>query len=82
MRDFRTAELPGTLMALGEYAYKLTKTPQSMDESDVETLRSIGFSDEQILSANLVASYFNFINRLADGLGVDLEPWMEGRSPF
>ena len=82
MSDYRTADLPDTLRALGDYAYKLTKTPDAMCESDVQRLRSFGFSDEQILAANLVASYFNFINRLADGLGVDLEPWMEGRKPF
>ena len=82
MRDFREADLPESLRALGEYAEKLTKTPHAMNEGDIARLRSCGFDDAQILAANLVASYFNFINRVADGLGVDLEPWMAGRTPF
>jgi alkylhydroperoxidase family enzyme len=76
MDDFRQADLEPGLMALGHYALKLTLTPASMGPKDVDVLRDCGYSDEQILAANLVASYFNFINRLADGLGVDLEEWM------
>jgi len=82
MSDFLEAELEPSLRALGVYAKKLTLHPADMGPEDVEALRQHGFNDEQILMANLVASYFNFINRVADGLGVDLEPWMEGRQPF
>ncbi len=77
MDDFRKADLDPGLVALGNYALKLTQTPAKMGAADVQTLRDCGFSDEQILAANLVTSYFNFINRVADGLGVDLEEWME-----
>ena len=80
MKDFREANLSPRMRALGDYALKLTLTPAQIDENDVVALREIGLSDEEILSANLVTSYFNFINRVADGLGVDLEPWMEGRT--
>jgi uncharacterized peroxidase-related enzyme len=76
MADFREAELSPSLRALGDYALKLTLSPAKMGREDVTVLRSHGFTDEQILAANLVASYFNFINRVADGLGVDLEDWM------
>ena len=79
MSDFLKAELEPSLKALGVYAKKLTLYPAEMGPGDVDELRHHGFSDEQILMANLVASYFNFINRVADGLGVDSEPWMEGR---
>lgn len=77
--DYRTAELPPPLRALLDYALKLTLEPARMEQGDVDVLREHGFDDEQILCANLVASYFNFINRVADGLGVDLEPEMKGR---
>ncbi len=56
-----------------EYATKLTVKPSEMKKMDVERLRSIGFSDSQILDLNLITSYFNFVNRIAEGLGVELE---------
>ncbi len=47
-----------------------------MEESDVVGLRSVGLTDEQILSTVAITSLFNFMNRLADGLGVEIQ---EGR---
>ena len=47
-----------------------------MTSGDLEPLRSVGLSDEGILELCLVVAYFNYINRIADGLGVDLEDWM------
>ena len=54
----------------------MTLTPAAMQESDVEALRSVGLSDEQILSTVAITCMFNFMNRLADGLGVEIQ---EGR---
>lgn len=51
-----------------------------MDESDVNRLKDFGFTDEQITIATQVVSYFNYINRIADGLGVDDEAWMTNKS--
>jgi uncharacterized peroxidase-related enzyme len=76
VRDWRSAELSSVDRALCEYAEKLTLSPSEMERADVEALRSVGLSDEQILNAAATCSYFNFINRMADGLGVDLEPEM------
>ncbi len=75
--DYRTADLPPNQRALCDYAVKLTLTPGEMSESDVEQLRDSGWSDEQVHIATQVISYFNYINRVADGLGVDNEPWMD-----
>ncbi|MDA0282859.1 MAG: hypothetical protein O3B86_05850 [Planctomycetota bacterium] len=47
-----------------------------MTKSHVETLQSHGFDDDQITIATQVISYFNYINRIADGLGVDPDDWM------
>jgi alkylhydroperoxidase family enzyme len=47
---------------------------------DLDVLRQHGFDDPVIHDAVQVISYFNYINRVADGLGVDLEPFMAGRS--
>jgi uncharacterized peroxidase-related enzyme len=64
-----------------DYAVKLTHEPQAMSESDVATLRSAGFDDTAILDIAQVAAYFAFVNRLADGLGVELEPYWDEAEP-
>lgn len=48
-----------------------------MSQSNVDRLREVGLSDQQITIATQVVSYFNYINRIADGLGVDWESWMK-----
>ena len=55
-----------------DFAVKLTRRPAEMQEADVATLRDLDLSDEQILSVVGITCLFNFMNRLADGLGVDL----------
>ncbi len=60
-----------------DFAVKLTKTPGQMGRADVEALRRQGFKDRAIHDIVQVVAYFNYINRIADGLGVDLEPEME-----
>jgi alkylhydroperoxidase family enzyme len=47
-----------------------------MREEEVERLRAAGLSDKDVLDAVEVIGYFNYINRIADGLGVDAEEWM------
>lgn len=56
------------------YAVKLTRAPYSMEDSDADALRRVGFDDAAILDICQVVSYYNYVNRLADGLGVELEP--------
>lgn len=61
------------------YAVKLTNSPDEIQEEDIDELSDVGFSDENILNINLVASYFNFVNRVALGLGVEFsEKEMKG----
>jgi alkylhydroperoxidase family enzyme len=60
-----------------DYAVKLTLTPWEMKAEDVEALRAAGFDDTAILDVNQVASYYAFVNRLADGLGVELESFWD-----
>lgn len=55
------------------YAEKLTCTPPRIVASDVDVLKAAGFSDSAILDICQVASYYAFVNRLANGLGVELE---------
>ena len=74
--DWRSAELDPADRALCEYAEKLTRQPGVMTEDDAETLRAAGFDDVQIHDAIQVVAYFNYINRVADGVHVELEPEM------
>lgn len=72
-RDYQNAPISSADMTILDYAVKLTKTPWEMEQDDVEKLREEGFSDAAILDINQIAGYYNFVNRLADGLGVELE---------
>ena len=64
------------------YAEKLTLRPWDMVEADVQHLREAAFSDAAILDINQVTGYYAFVNRLADGLGVELEAfWAEVNEP-
>lgn len=78
-QDYREAPLEPAVRGLLDYAVKLTCTPSACSQVDVDGLRTLGWTDAQIHNAALVAAYFNFINRVAEGLGVDLEPEIEGR---
>ncbi len=62
--------LARTDRAMVEYAIKLTTTPHEVSESDISALREAGLADENILLVNLIVAYFNFVNRIALGLGV------------
>lgn len=75
--DYREADLPPNQRAFCDYAVKLTLTPGAMTQQDVDGLRTIGYTDEQISIGTQVIAYFNYINRIADALGVDHEDWME-----
>ena len=77
MFDYRQAQLSAEDRALCDYAVKLTLAPGEMTERDVDRLRQHGFSDAQITVAAQVIGYFNYITRIAQGLGVDHESWMD-----
>jgi len=79
-RNWRTAALSDQDYALCEWAEKLTITPGKMSKNDIRKLEKVGFSQAAISDGAQVIAYFNYINRIADGLGVDLEPEMEKRN--
>ncbi len=60
--------------ALARYAELLTRSPSSVREADVAALRTASLGDEEILQANMIIAYFNFVNRIAEGLGVEAPP--------
>lgn len=78
-RDWKTAPLTNQDIALCMFAEKLTHSPANMSPADLDELRAIGFDDVSIHDATQVISYFNYINRIADALGVEpedfIQPW-------
>ena len=72
--DWRVAaEGDERLGAILAYAERLTLEPASVEASDIERMRKAGLSDEAILHTCEVTAYFNYVNRMADGLSVQLE---------
>ena len=61
------------------YAVKLSLDPWNMQEADVQELRDVGFSNAGILDIAHVTGYYAYVNRLADGLGVELETFWKGK---
>jgi len=60
------------------YAVKLTRAPHAVGPRDIERLHAAGFDDTAVLDICQVTAYYNYVNRLADGLGVELEDrWTE-----
>lgn len=74
--DYRSARLTPREIALLDFAVVLTKSPSGLRKGDLDVLRGHGLNDEEIVDAVHCISYFNFINRVLDGLGVDPEPSM------
>ena len=75
--DYEAAAASGGLsparLAMLRYAEKLTLRPQDVVVADVENLRDVGWSDRDILEIAEVTAYYAYVNRIADGLGVELE---------
>jgi uncharacterized peroxidase-related enzyme len=69
-RDYREAELSEADRAMLDFVAKLTRDSTATTREDVEGLRRVGFDDRAVLQITLIASWFNYINRVADVLGV------------
>ena len=72
LADPRLANLSDRELALVDYALKLTRQPGAVSEEDVSALRQQGLADRDVLDANMITGYFNFVNRVAEGLGVEV----------
>lgn len=80
--DFtQSVETTAAERAMLEYAARLTRSIEAVCQEDVVRLREHQFSDRAILEINQIAGYFAFVNRLASGLGVELEDfWQHERT--
>ena len=72
--DYREAGLAHRVRALCDFAVKVTVDPAKVSRADIDALREQGWSDAAIHDALQVVSYFNYINRIADAVGIDDEP--------
>jgi len=75
--DYRRARLNPRQKALCKFAEMVTRAPAALQARHLDALRAHGLSDHDILDAVQVISYFNYINRIADALGIDPEPEMQ-----
>lgn len=74
MHDYRKADLPPRERALCDFAVKLTHHAAEVDEDDIAALHAQGLSDGDISDAIQVVGYFNYVTRVADGVGIEDEP--------
>jgi len=72
-QDYTTAPITAQDRAMLDYVVKLTKDATKVWKDDIDGLRAAGFDDQGILQITLIASWFNYINRVADALGVGRE---------
>ncbi len=74
--DWPTAGLSDRRVSMLRFAETLTRTPGATESVDVEALRAVGFTDRDVLDIVEVIAYYAYANRIADGLGIILEPWI------
>jgi uncharacterized peroxidase-related enzyme len=72
-KDYTTAPITPQERVMLDYVVKLTRDATKVGKDDIEGLRAAGFDDRGILQITLIASWFNYINRVADALGVGRE---------
>ncbi len=72
-KDYATAPITRQERVMLDYVVKLTRDATKIQKADHDHLRAAGFDDKAILQITLIASWFNYINRVADALGVGRE---------
>jgi uncharacterized peroxidase-related enzyme len=77
--NYHDVDLGAATRTLLDFATRLTEAPQQITRTDIEALRSAGFSDEDIVDAAQLVGYFNYSNRVMDSLGIEPEPEMRYR---
>jgi uncharacterized peroxidase-related enzyme len=81
MHDYRKADLSPRERAICDFAVKLTHLAAEIDERDIDALRAQGLSDTDVSDAIQVIGYFNYVTRVADGVGIEDEPEWHSTRP-
>ena len=71
--DYTQADLDDQTRGMLDFAVKLTKDPAKNTKADLQKLRDLGLDEQQVLATVLITCFFNFMTRLADGLGVEIQ---------
>ena len=71
--DYKSAPVSEQDALMLDFVVRLTRDAAGISANDHQRLRSVGFDDQAILQITLIASWFNYINRVADALGVGRE---------
>lgn len=79
VNNYASAGLNRIDLAMLYYAEKLTRTPCEITVHDIAALRAEGFDDRSVHDICAITAYYAFVNRIADGLGVELEPVKQKR---
>jgi len=77
--DFHTADIDETTKAILEFAVKVTKAAPTVTPADLEHLRGYGLTDEALFATVEVTGFFNYVNRIADAFGIELDDFLDGR---
>ena len=80
--DFQTADIDETTKAILEFAVKVTKAAPTVTPTDLNHLRSYGLTDEALFAIVEIVGFFNYVNRIADAFGVELDDFLELRRDF
>ena len=79
LRDYRSAGLPAKERVLLDYVWKLSRAPGEMTKADIDGLRTEGWTDPQIVATVHVASFFAYMNRVAEAFGLSPAATQDGR---
>lgn len=71
--DYQTADISEQDKLILQYAEKITRNASSINQEYIDSLKKAGYDDKAIHDIAQVASYFNYVNRIADSLGVEME---------
>ncbi len=77
--NFQTSDIDEATKAILEFAVKVTKAAPTVTPADLEHLRSYGLTDEALFAIVEVVGFFNYVNRIADAFGIELDDFLEGR---
>lgn len=82
LTDFQMADIDDTTKAVLGFAVKVTKAAPTITPADLDHLRGYGLTDEALFAIVEIVGFFNYVNRIADAFGIELDDFLEQRRDF